>query len=645
MVRALLALGVVLVLSAPAAGLGAAPASVEARLVVGTGSPAQARAVASRIRSAGGRVDPIPRIGGMEVFTDDPAALRRLLRGDPRVDFLEPVLMRHLSAEPSETIDTDTGRPFDWAYDAVKAGGGIAAMGGGSSVGVAVLDSGVDVTHPDLSGRVGPGVDIQNGGTTVTDTVGHGTFIAGLIAAIDGNGIGGRGVAGATPITPVRLTTNENISSAAAAAGIVWAADHGARVLNLSFGGPGLSEIESSALDYARQKDVLVVAAAGNNANAGTNPNQPQYPAAAIGGTGGGWSSGLSVGATMPSGLPAAFSTFNDGVSLVAPGAGDAGSCGDGVFSTVPGNTNLIWDGGNACTPTFGAIGNPDGRYGYGEGTSFSTPIVAGAAALVRGANTRLTAEQTGDVLRRSAHQTVGTGWNQKTGAGIVDITAAVALARRYDTTPPAPALAVVGEPASISVSLGGTDVSHAGGDLAGVASYALEHSRDGATYTPLVAAQATPVKARESISAQEKWWYRGTLCDANHNCASVVKGPAGAGTPASLLFRPAVKRLAVTRPGRCPGRARACLRISFGASAPSPSTWTVIVKQTGTKRVLARRSARVRAGARVTRVVNLPPKIACARRLTVTIRVRGAAGGTETVRRLPRGRACRIPS
>ena len=73
-------------------------------------------------------------------------------------------------------------------------------------------------------------------------------------------------MAGATPIVPVRLTTTDGISDAAAAAGIVWAVDHGARILNLSFGGSGLSQIESSALDYARQHDVLVVAAAGNNA-------------------------------------------------------------------------------------------------------------------------------------------------------------------------------------------------------------------------------------------------------------------------------------------------------------------------------------------------------------------------------------------
>ena len=181
--------------------------------------------------------------------------------------------------------------------------------------------------------------------------------------------------------------------------------------------------------------------------------------------------------------------------------------------------------------------------------------------------------------------------------------------------------------------------MSHAGGDLAGIASYALEHSRDGVTYTPLVAAQATPVQARESASAQDRWWYRGTVCDANHNCASVVKGPTGTGSSASLLSRPALRKLVGHAPGTLSrAGARLPAHLLRRDRVGSRSTWTVIVKQAGGKRILARRSARVRADARVTRMLNLPPKIACGRSLTVTIRVRGSSGATQTVRHLPRG-------
>ena len=249
----------------------------------------------------------------------------------------------------------------------------------------------------------------------MTDTVGHGTFIAGLIAAIDGNGIGGRGVAGATPIMPVRLTTNENISDAAAAAGIVWAVDHGARVINLSFGGAGLSQIETSALDYAHQHDVLVVAAAGNNADAQTNRQPGAVPRRRHRGHARRVEHRPERGRHDALGRPRAVLHLQRLRLDRRPGRGRRQLRRRRLLHG-PGNTTLLWDGNNACAPTFGAVGNPDGRYGYGEGTSFSTPIVAGAAALVRGANTRLTAEQTGDVLRRSAHQTLGTGWNQRTG-------------------------------------------------------------------------------------------------------------------------------------------------------------------------------------------------------------------------------------
>jgi subtilisin family serine protease len=100
-----------------------------------------------------------------------------------------------------------------------------------------VVDTGVDRDHPDLAGRVLGGYDVLGSGS-VTDVVGHGTFIAGLVSAIDGNGAGGRGVAGATPIIPVRVSAGTAITSADLAAGIVAVADRGAGVVNLSIGGP-----------------------------------------------------------------------------------------------------------------------------------------------------------------------------------------------------------------------------------------------------------------------------------------------------------------------------------------------------------------------------------------------------------------------
>ena len=420
----------------PGAGLGT---------VVGVQGPGDSAGVARTLAAAGLKSRVLPRINALVVPGAEADAVGRLLGSDARIRWIEPNRTLTLLAEPSSMVDQSTGRPFDWAYDAVDAGEALALAGGGSPAHVAVVDSGVDATHPDLAGRVGPAKDIAFGQATAPDLVGHGTFVAGLISAVDGNGIGGRGVAGVTTVLPIRVTTTGSITSANAAAGIVAAVDSDARVINLSFGGPTLSAAERAALDYAAANDVLVVAAAGNSRASG---NPVIYPAAAVGGVRGGWSSGVSVGAVDPVGAPAPFSTSNDAVTMSAPGAGSAEDCGDGVFSTIPQAPGALWS--NGCLRTVGSTGSPTGRYGYGEGTSFAAPLVAGAAALARGANPRLSAAQTADVLRSTARQTVsGPAWNSRTGAGVLDMGRAIEKAKRYDTVAPTPVIAAGPRPAA----------------------------------------------------------------------------------------------------------------------------------------------------------------------------------------------------
>ena len=145
------------------------------------------------------------------------------------------------------------------------------------------------------------------------------------------------------------------------------------------------------------------------------------------------------MAATKPDGGVAPFSNHNDYVSLAAPGA-SAQFCDFGVFSTIPATTTPPWDEGG-CPRVFTDV---DGsRYAYGEGTSFSAPIVSGLAALAWQAERRLASEQVGDVLVRSAN---GGAWNEFTGAGVVDGMAAVELARRYDVLAPARARADAAE-------------------------------------------------------------------------------------------------------------------------------------------------------------------------------------------------------
>ena len=120
-------------------------------------------------------------------------------------------------------------------------------------------------------------------------------------------------------------------------------------------------------------------------------------------------------------------------MSLAAPGAG-AGGCELGVFSILPAAAETAWDDPRSCSRLFSQGG---ARFAYGQGTSFAAPLVAGIAALTWQVESRLASEQVADVLIRSARQTVGTGWNERTGAGVVDGGAATALARIYDVTPP----------------------------------------------------------------------------------------------------------------------------------------------------------------------------------------------------------------
>src|SRR5262245_16685852 len=299
------------------------------RWVVGADDPASASQLEDALTAAGASVERLPRLDALAVTGGDRAEVVDALTDEGGLDYVERDLPRTLHAEPADAIDPATGRAFGWAWGAVRAGEGIAAAGGGApSSPVAVVDSGVDAGHPDLAGRVMPGRDVLGAGTT-QDVLGHGTFVAGLVSAIDGNGIGGRGAAGATPIIPVRVTTSGSITSRDLAAGTVprrdpaggngAAVDGRGRVVKVSLGGPGIPQVEEAALDYARRRDVLVVASAGNSGQAG---NDVEYPAAAVGGDDGGWSSGLSVAATDPLGRAAPFSSFNRHVSLATPGSG-----------------------------------------------------------------------------------------------------------------------------------------------------------------------------------------------------------------------------------------------------------------------------------------------------------------------------------
>jgi subtilisin family serine protease len=198
------------------------------------------------------------------------------------------------------------------------------------------------------------------------------------------------------------------------AAGITYAVDHGARILNLSVGGPTTSTTERRAIQYAIDHGALVIAAVGNEFQAG---NPVEYPAALLQpvGSNGVGGAGLAVTASTADGRRASFANTGSWVSLAAPGEHVLGA----VSSASP----------PLAYPRSPLVGSKSGLYGYGSGTSFAAPQVAGAAALVWGANPTLTAQQVALILKETAAG--GGRWTSELGFGVIDVAAAITRAQQ----------------------------------------------------------------------------------------------------------------------------------------------------------------------------------------------------------------------
>ncbi|MGH3993048.1 MAG: S8 family peptidase, partial [Pseudonocardiaceae bacterium] len=382
------------------------------RVLIGVTRDSALAGVRRSLERLGARPEAFEPIGVLAATVPSGAALRRALGGDPRVAYVERETELRIAADPLDTVDPVTGLKFTWFYDEVRAAHALLAARGGSRRSIAVMDTGLDTGHPELAGRISHTFDTETGTGDVFDAIGHGTFVTGLIAAIDGNGVGGKGVAGDTRVLAIRASLDGGFDELDLLRGIDFAIRSGADVLNMSLAGDSLNPSVTRALAYAFMNDVLPVAASGNR---GSQGNPPQFPAVLLGGRRGRPGIGLSVAATRPNGRAAGFSTHNRYVSLAAPGAGPWG-CEHGVLSTLPA-TATEWDDPQSCSRL---VSDPSGaRFAYGEGTSFAAAIVSGIAALVWQVEPRLASEQVAEVLTRSARQTRGRGWNEYTGAGV----------------------------------------------------------------------------------------------------------------------------------------------------------------------------------------------------------------------------------
>lgn len=277
----------------------------------------------------------------------------------------------------------------------------------GAGVTVAVVDSGVDAGHPQLAGKVLPGKDFFLAGDLPGDfdCASHGTAVAGIIAAAPQAGVGFQGLAPGATVLPVRITDRDladdghptPIDPVVLARGIWYAADSGAKVLNLSLSGYADDPMVHDAIRHAQQNDVLVVAAVGNRGSG------PSYPAM--------YDGVLGVGSIDIGGHRAQGSQVGSYVDIVAPGAG--------VLSTTRA-----------------------GGHDYFDGTSFAAPFVTATAALVRAAAPNLSAAEVADRLIATATPMPGGAGSLEYGAGLVDPYRAVT--EGLTTRPAAPLPSVV---------------------------------------------------------------------------------------------------------------------------------------------------------------------------------------------------------
>jgi subtilisin family serine protease len=278
-----------------------------------------------------------------------------------------------------------------------------------AAVKIAVVDTGADVAAPDLAAKSPETWNTRTGSSDVRDSNGHGTFVASLAAGSS------TGAGGDAQLLAVKSGSDGgSFTDMDEAAGITYAVDHGARILNLSVGGPRTSPTERRAIQYAIDRGVLVVASVGNEYG---EHNPVEYPAALVQpvGSNGVGGAGLAVTASGPDGRRASYANTGSWVSLAAPG--------EHVLGAVSAASSPLLYPRATVAP-----GKP-GLYGYGSGTSFAAPQVAGAAALVWAANPSLTAQQVAQILKETAS---GAGrWTPELGFGVVDVAAAVARAQQ----------------------------------------------------------------------------------------------------------------------------------------------------------------------------------------------------------------------
>jgi thermitase len=432
----LIALGV-----ASAQNTSAPPSSAQVRTVGGAPHSIRAGHILVRFKSSAGQDVPsqlnaafgakvVGKIGALgithlQVSPELGLTMLGHLRNRPDVEFAEfdsPVQAMQTFV-PDDTYystayaSSHNGNIAQWGPPAVSAPAAWGVTPGDPSVVIAIVDTGVDDTHPDLASKIVG--EYSYVGRSAKDGFGHGTHCAGIAAAATNNNVGIAGMCPNCGILSVKVLDDQGSGYMSdVASGITYAASHGARVISLSLGGSGRSETLHSALDYAIANNALPVCAMGNNGSSSNTP-EPGY-----------WHDCLSVIAIDQNGAKASFSNYGIKADVAAPGVA--------ILSTMP--TYPV-----TLTTAYGYRTNYDAL----SGTSMATPMVAGIAGLVLSENPSLTPTQVAGIIEASSGDSVG--WNPNLAFGVVNAYKAVSSAIHSDYVPPVANLLSPAEGATVS--------------------------------------------------------------------------------------------------------------------------------------------------------------------------------------------------
>ena len=366
-----------------------------------TGHQAQVR---SRIAAAGAKVTgEIPQIRVHRVTVPDTVDIDKLstnLKKNPNVEYVGPNHIVSICLEPDDEwfYDPWLGWYWQWGlYDVVNPNAGIQATlawditTGGTNIIIAVIDTGVGATHEDLNAKIVPGRNVITGAADPDDTDdehGHGTFSAGVCAAETNNFIGVAGVSWGAKIMPIKaLDATGYGTEFDAAQGMIWAADHGAHIINMSFGGYDDMQVEQDAVEYAFAQGCVLVGASGND-----DSSDLFYPAS--------YDEVIAVGASNEYMQRCTAADWLIGGSNYGPYL-DVLAPGNGIMST--------WK-----------VSGLGGDYEIASGTSAAAPFVSGIAALLLTEHPDWTNSQIADQIKLSARDVGTTGWDQYTGWGVV---------------------------------------------------------------------------------------------------------------------------------------------------------------------------------------------------------------------------------